>query len=130
MPSESVKNAWFIAVSYTHLHLERGADITAVCTANGGFVDNATYLTLESDGAIGQIWCAPTAPRGHRSLEIYILSKQLLLTLVDECSAQDKYSFRRDVDVYKRQELIAAGRVQKNYREVTKGDESVAQRCV
>ena len=56
-------------------HLESGADITAVCTANGGFVDNATY----------------------RSLEIYILSKQLLLTLVDECSAQDKYSFRRDV---------------------------------
>ncbi len=78
-------------------HLESGADITAVCTANGGFVDNATYLTLESDGAIGQVWCAPTAPRGHRSLEIYILSKQLLLTLVDECSAQDKYSFRRDV---------------------------------
>ena len=70
-------------------HLESGADITAVCTANGGFVDNATYLTLESDGAIGQVWCAPTAPRGHRSLEIYILSKQLLLTLVDECSAQD-----------------------------------------
>ena len=45
-------------------HLESGADITAVCTANGGFVDNATYLTLESDGAIGQVWCAPTAPRG------------------------------------------------------------------
>ena len=78
-------------------HIDTGADITAVCTANGGFVDNATYLTLESDGAIGQVWCAPTAPRGHRSLEIYILSKQLLLTLVDECSAQDKYSFRRDV---------------------------------
>ena len=78
-------------------HLRTHADITAVCTANGGFVDNATYLTLESDGAIGQVWCAPTTPRGHRSLEIYILSKQLLLTLVDECSAQDKYSFRRDV---------------------------------
>ena len=71
--------------------------ITTIETANGGFVDNATYLTLESDGAIGQVWCAPTTPRGHRSLEIYILSKQLLLTLVDECSAQDKYSFRRDV---------------------------------
>ena len=27
----------------------------AVCTANGGFVDNATYLTLERDGAIGQV---------------------------------------------------------------------------
>ncbi len=36
------------------------------------------------------VWCGRTAPRGHRSLEIYILSKQLLLKLVDECSAQDK----------------------------------------
>ena len=78
-------------------HLESGADITAVCTANGGFVDNATYFTLAPDGAVEQVWCAPTAPRGHRSLEIYILKKELLLALVDECAAQDKYSFRRDV---------------------------------
>ncbi len=78
-------------------HMQSGADITAVCTANGGFVDNATYFTLAPDGAMEQVWCAPTAPRGHRSLEIYILSRELLLTLVDECAAQDKYSFRRDV---------------------------------
>ena len=78
-------------------HRESGAYITAVCTANGGYVDNATYFTLASDGAVEQVWCAPTAPRGYRSLEIYILKKDLLLALVDECAAQDKYSFRRDV---------------------------------
>ena len=78
-------------------HLRSGADITAVCTANGGFVENATYFTLALDGAVEQVWCAPSAPRGHRSLEIYILSRELLLSLVDECSAQDKYSFRHDV---------------------------------
>lgn len=78
-------------------HLERGADITAVCTASGAFVDNATYFTLAPDGSITQVWCAPTAPRGHRSLELYVLSRELLLSLVDECAAQEKYSFRRDV---------------------------------
>lgn len=78
-------------------HIASGADITAVCTANGGFVDNATYFTLASDGAIEQVWCAPTAPRGHRSLEIYVLSRALLLSLVDECAAQEKHSFRREV---------------------------------
>ena len=78
-------------------HLQSGADITAVCTANGGFVDNATYFTLAPDGAVEQVWCAPSAPRGQRSLEIYILSRSLLLSLVDECAAQEKYSFRRDV---------------------------------
>ena len=78
-------------------HVESGADITAVCTANGKFVDNATYFTLAPDGSIEQVWCAPTAPRGHRSLEIYVLKKELLIALVDECTAQEKYSFRRDV---------------------------------
>lgn len=78
-------------------HLASGADITAVCTADGGFAENATYFTLAPDGAIEQVWCAPSRPRGHRSLEIYIMSRALLLALVDECAAQEKYSFRRDV---------------------------------
>ncbi len=86
-------------------HLASGADITAVCTANGGFVEDATYFTLAPDGAIEQVWCSPTTARGHRSLEIYILSRELLLSLVDECAAQDKYSFRRDVLAGKRGEL-------------------------
>lgn len=78
-------------------HIASGADITAVCTAKGGFVENATYFTLAPSGAIEEVWCAPTAPHGYRSLDIYILRRELLLSLVDECAAQDKYSFRRDV---------------------------------
>ena len=36
-------------------------------------------------------------PRGYRGLEVYILSTELLLSLVDECASRDQYSLRRDV---------------------------------
>lgn len=78
-------------------HLESGADITCVCTTNGGFVENATYFTLDGSGRITETRCAPRAASGCRSLEIYLLRRELLLALVDECAAQEKYSFRRDV---------------------------------
>ena len=78
-------------------HTESGADITCVCTANGNFVENATYFTLSSDGRVTETRCAPHTASGFRSLEIYLLRKELLLQLVEECEARDKYSFRRDV---------------------------------
>lgn len=78
-------------------HLESGADITCVCTANGGFVENATYFTLDDAGCVTQTRCAPRTASGYRSLEIYLLRRELLLALVDECAAQEQYSFRSDV---------------------------------
>ncbi len=74
-------------------HLESGADITCVCTANGGFVDNATYPRSRGRRDRAGLVCADRAARPPLAGD----RKQLLLTLVDECSAQDKYSFRRDV---------------------------------
>ena len=78
-------------------HIESGADITCVCTANGAFVENATYFTLDGAGKVSETRCAPHTASGYRSLEIYLLSRDLLLELVEECAAQEKYSFRRDV---------------------------------
>ena len=78
-------------------HIESGADITCVCTANGAFVENATYFTLDGTGKVSETRCAPHTASGYRSLEIYLLSRDLLLELVEECAAQEKYSFRRDV---------------------------------
>ena len=78
-------------------HLASGADITCVCTANGAFVENATYFTLNETGEVSETRCAPRTASGYRSLEIYLLSRDLLLELVDECAAQEKYSFRSDV---------------------------------
>ena len=41
--------------------------------------------------------CSPKKPEGYHCLEIYILSKDLLLRLVDQCEAEEKVSFRSDV---------------------------------
>ncbi len=78
-------------------HLASGADITCVCTPNLGRTENATYFHLDPDGRVAATLCDPHTPEGYQSLEIYILSRELLLRLVDECEAQEKSSFRRDV---------------------------------
>lgn len=57
----------------------------------------ATYFTVNEAGRITETRCAPHKASGCRSLEIYLLSRDLLISLVDECAAQDKYSFRSDV---------------------------------
>ena len=77
-------------------HLETGADITAVCTGNAA-VEDGTYFKLDDSGRVTQTLCAPRHPEGYRGVEVYILSRELLLRLVDECAAQDQYSFRGDV---------------------------------
>ena len=78
-------------------HLASGADITCVCTSGEAFVENATYFTVADDDRITETRCAPRSASGCRSLEIYLMRRELLLSLLDECTAQDKYSFRRDV---------------------------------
>lgn len=96
-------------------HLASDADITVVCTAESEYVENATYLTLDGDGRVNAVRCAPRTAEGHRSLEMYILSRALLLQLVDECAAQDKISFRHDVLQAKAEKLNIRGWVWDGY---------------
>ncbi len=62
-------------------HIESGADITCVCTESGQFVENATYFTVNEAGRITETRCAPHKASGCRSLEIYLLSRDLLIPL-------------------------------------------------
>ncbi len=78
-------------------HLASGADITCVCTEQYKSTENATFFVLGEDNRVRKTLCDPQKPEGCHGLEIYILSRELLLRLVDECAAEDKYSFRRDV---------------------------------
>ncbi len=79
-------------------HLASGADITAVCTSNLCGPEDATWFHLGEDGRVNEALFDLRNPAGcHRSLEIYILSKQLLLDLVDECISRDEVSFRSGV---------------------------------
>lgn len=80
-------------------HIASGADITAVCTSNiGNAGDDAAFFRLDDTGRVVQTLTHLRNAEGcHRSLDIYILSKQLLLSLVDECSSRNLHSFRSAV---------------------------------
>ena len=79
-------------------HIKSGADITVVCGNDSFETENGTYFEMDhSTGRITDVLYNLHRPRGYRGLEVYILSTELLLSLVDECSAKDEYSWRRDV---------------------------------
>ena len=79
-------------------HMASGADITCVCTAvPGGSVEDSTYFELDSEGWITDTVFGVRTPREYRSLDIFILSKELLLDVVEECAGHDRYNFRSAV---------------------------------
>lgn len=71
-------------------HLDSGADVTAVCAPpGGGEGENGLFLRPGADG-----WVHGAADRpeeGLESLDIYILSKELLLALVRRGAARGSY---------------------------------------
>ena len=78
-------------------HLETKSDITVVCTHNRwGAPGACQYLQTDVSGRVTDIIINPSqVPGGLESLEICILSKKLLLSLVEECATHDLYSFSR-----------------------------------
>lgn len=79
-------------------HLKSGADITALCvTAPTNRVTDANYYTLGAGGLISDVAIAPKEASGCESMEAYILSKELLLSLVEHCSAHGINSFSKGV---------------------------------
>ena len=79
-------------------HVASGADITVVCTGTPkGDPKESTYFTAGPDGFVTDIAARPPVPNGYESLEVYILSKSLLLSLVDHCEAHNIHSFSQGV---------------------------------
>ncbi len=79
-------------------HVNSGADITAVCTATPkGNPRSCDYFTVDSEGFASDISVHPNEAAGCESLEVYILSKELLLNLVDYCATHDISSFSQGV---------------------------------
>lgn len=77
-------------------HIDSGADMTCVCTSHPG-ESGDTYFTLDDTGRIVDTAYDVRTPVGYQSLNIFLLSRDLLLELVEECMAHDRYSFRRNV---------------------------------
>jgi len=79
-------------------HLDTGADITAVCTPRYcSTPGNCEYVTLAEDGRINDLIIHPAAGTGLESLEVYIMSKKLLLDVVEHCAAHNIYNLSRGV---------------------------------
>ena len=80
-------------------HLNSGADITIVCTPTlKGSPRFSEYVEVSEEGRITDLSVHPTsADKALESLEIYILSKRLLMDMVDYCSAHDVFNFSRGV---------------------------------
>jgi glucose-1-phosphate adenylyltransferase len=86
-------------------HLRSGADITVVCGNDSFAAQNGTYFELDATGRVTDVMFNLHMPRGYRGLEVYILSTELLREMVDDCTAHDQHSFRRDVLQARKQEL-------------------------
>ncbi|SMC55821.1 glucose-1-phosphate adenylyltransferase subunit GlgD [Papillibacter cinnamivorans] len=91
-------------------HLDHCADITAVCTRRTrGTPAESTYFSLLPDGRITDTACGHYQEGSFESLDVYILSKSLLLNLVDYCSGHNQYSFEQDVMQRMRESLLLYG---------------------
>jgi len=80
-------------------HVSSGADITVVCTPTlTGAPQYSEYAEVDADGRITDLAVHPTAAdKPLESLEVYVLSKKLLMELVDYCAAHDISNFSRGV---------------------------------
>ena len=79
-------------------HLKSGAAITAACTTvPKGDPKNCDYFTLDESGKVTDVSVHPLIAQSVESLEVYILSKELLLSLVDHCAAHNIPSFSQGV---------------------------------
>lgn len=77
-------------------HVKSGAEITAICTERTPEYRHHRYV-VDADGfARRMIFNQTTGGEGLASLEAYIISKELLITMMDACAAVNHYHFHRD----------------------------------
>ncbi len=74
-------------------HIASGADITAVSTSKPNSVPkDSTYFLTDESGRATEVLVGPATATGLESLNIYILSKELLLKLTEYSAARDIWS--------------------------------------
>ena len=77
-------------------HLNSGADITAVCTNSTPEGTHHRFVVGE-DGFAKEILLRRTGPgEGCATLEVYIMSKEVLLGIIDRCDNALNHKFHRD----------------------------------
>jgi glucose-1-phosphate adenylyltransferase len=79
-------------------HIRSGADITAVATSKPQAVSrDATYFLTGEDGKVNEVLVGPATPVGLESLNMYVLSTELLLKMTESCASRDIFSLSAGV---------------------------------
>ena len=77
-------------------HIRSGAPITAICSRSDAPVPQHRYV-LGEDGFVKQVlFYRESGAEGLASMEGYIIDKDLLVRMMDECAAKNLYRFHRD----------------------------------
>ncbi len=95
-------------------HIETEADITAIYKdINGtpdGDLSHFTLFDVDGEGRINDIEVQPFYPKStNASLEIYVMEKALLESIIDECSARGDTDFVKDAIVKKMEGMRVFG---------------------
>lgn len=79
-------------------HMDNHADMTLVCSPRyTGDPAASVYFKVGDDQTITDVIQCPSQPTGVEYLNIFLLSKELLLCLVTDCATHRLYSFRNDL---------------------------------
>ncbi|MDY3928947.1 MAG: glucose-1-phosphate adenylyltransferase subunit GlgD [Clostridia bacterium] len=101
-------------------HIENQSDITVVYKDMKGAEDEElsryTLIELDEDNRITDIESKPQYPKSHNaSLELYVMEKALLESIIDECSSRGDHDFIKDAISKKLHGLIITGYEFKGY---------------
>lgn len=95
----TVANFDLAKVFENHLHM--GADVTAVCIPDDRYIDPSVRFKFGPDGWATDVKiCKDGGPKhtdGIAGLGFYILSKELLLRMIDDCIEHGEYEFESGV---------------------------------
>lgn len=79
-------------------HIATQADITLVCTRNyTGDPDASVYFTVNDNQEITDVISRPEQPTGMEFLNLFLLSKALLVRLTQYCASHNLHSIRDDL---------------------------------
>ena len=77
-------------------HIASGADMTCVCASHPGEQED-THFKLDTSGNIIDTTYELPNPTDYRSLNVFVLKTDLLLSMVEECQAHNAVSWRHDI---------------------------------
>lgn len=77
-------------------HKKSGAEITAICTDITPEYKHHRYVADADGFARCMVFNRTEAGEGKASLEAYVISKELLMTMMNACAAANHYHFHRD----------------------------------